>query len=108
MLSTLLGLPSAAPQQRPIAALKMSGLLRLLYRNSNSATYSGRYLRLTLWNEPMIPRFNSDQKGDRYAISDCWEFEYAEVYAMETETPTCVRIGFYEWLLRRFSARPSC
>ena len=30
----------------------MSGLFRLLYRNSNSATYSGRYLRLTLWSCP--------------------------------------------------------
>jgi hypothetical protein len=35
-----------------------------------------------------------DLQGDRYATSDCWEFEYAEVYAMETETPTCVRIDF--------------
>lgn len=37
-------------------------LSRLLYRNSNSATYRGRYLRLTLWKLPMMPRFKRDQK----------------------------------------------
>jgi hypothetical protein len=39
---------SIAPQQPAMAAPKMSALCRLLYRNENSATYSGRYLRLTL------------------------------------------------------------
>jgi hypothetical protein len=58
----------SASQQRPIAAPKMSGLFRLLYRNSNSATYSGRYLRLTLWKLPMIPRFNSDQKPSMVCV----------------------------------------
>jgi hypothetical protein len=37
-----------ALQHRAIAALKMSALSRLLTRHWNSATYSGRYLRLTL------------------------------------------------------------
>jgi hypothetical protein len=50
--SSLKALPFSAavfaPQHRAIAVLKMSGLFRLLYRSSNSATDSGRYLQLTL------------------------------------------------------------
>ena len=51
-----------ASQQRAIAAPNMSVFSRLLYRNSNSATYSGMYLALTLWKVPTTPRFTSDQK----------------------------------------------
>lgn len=39
----------------------MFWLFRLLYRNSNSFTYSGRYLELTLWNVPTMPRITFDE-----------------------------------------------
>src|SRR5215469_1865742 len=55
-------LPVSAPQHAPTAVPKISAFCRLLYRNSNSATYSGRYLRLTLWNVPTMPRLMRDQK----------------------------------------------
>lgn len=35
---------------------------RMLRRNSNSLTYSGKYLALTLWNVPTTPRLKINQK----------------------------------------------
>src|ERR1700730_658516 len=49
--------------QHPLIAVpKMSAFSLLLYRNWNSATYSGIYLRLILWNVPTTPRLKIDQK----------------------------------------------
>jgi hypothetical protein len=61
--------PAPYPQHALTASPKMSPFSRLLYRNWNSATYSGRYLRLTLWNVPTMPRLISDQKPSMVAVT---------------------------------------